>query len=137
MTSQSPLAKYTKILVYAGVILAVASSLGNYFWGETRVHKLWFLLLLLVIGIQWLVIAFTTKFGQHKTSTLLKQYQIAKYAKLFIYMIALAITVWAIKVSHPVTFLANFMIYYLVFTVIETWYFHKWMNTLPRTPEKH
>jgi hypothetical protein len=135
MASKSPLQKYTSYLVYAGLSLAILSAIGSYAWGETRVHKLWFLLLLLMIGTQWLVVAYTTKFAQHKTKTLFRQYQIAKYAKLIIYMIGLVIIVWAIKITQPLAFLTNFIVYYLVFTALETWFFHKWMNTLPPTKE--
>jgi len=138
MASQSPLKKYTSYLTYTGVGLAVISSLGQYFW-TTQMHPLWFILLLFVIGIQWLVFAFVSKFAQHKTNTMLKQYQIAKYAKLFIYMVVLALYVFAIKAEKKdaMAFLLNFIVYYIVFTALEAWFIHRWMNTLPQTPDKN
>jgi hypothetical protein len=134
MASKSPLAKYTSYLIYAGVFLGIISSLGMFYWHQ-NMHPLWFILLLFMIGVQWLVIAFTVKFGQHKTSTLLKQYQIAKYAKLFIYLILLIIYMFGIKANIK-AFAINFMVYYLFFTALEAWFFHKWMNTLPKMSEK-
>jgi len=98
-------------------------------------YPLWPILLLFVIGVQWLVFGFVSKFAQHKPATLLKQYQIAKYTKMFIYMVVLVIYVFAIRVN-PMAFLMTFIVYYLVFTVLETWFIHRWMNALPRTPEK-
>jgi hypothetical protein len=137
MASKSPLKKYTSYLTYAGVGLAVISSLGQYFW-TTHMHLLWPILLLFIIGVQWLVFAFVSKFGQHKTNTMLKQYQIAKYTKLFIYMIVLAVYVFAVKAEKKdaIAFLLNFIVYYIVFTALETWFIHRWMNTLPQTPDK-
>jgi len=138
MATKSTLNKYTSYLVYAGVVLAIISSLGQYFWDKNIVHPLWFILLLFIVCVQWMLFGFVSKFGQHKTSTMLKQYQIAKYAKLFIYMIVLAVYVFAIKESKDksMAFLLNFIVYYVVFTVLETWFIHRWINTLPPTPEK-
>jgi hypothetical protein len=130
--SKSPLQRYTSCLIYAGVALAILSSLGLWFWGGARVHKLWFILLLFMATVQWLVFAFTAKFAQHKTQTMLRQYQIAKYAKLFIYLIVLAVYVFAVK-TNAIAFLTNFIVYYLVFTVLEVWFFHRWLNSLPQT----
>ena len=135
-SSKSPLKKYTDLLIFFGLGLAVVSAICGYTLGEERVHKLWFLLLLFIVAIQYLVVAYTVKFAQHETKTLLRQYQVARYAKLFIYMIMLAVCVWAVKLSNPVAFLINFIIYYLIFTVLETVFFHKWMNKLPRTIDK-
>jgi hypothetical protein len=134
MTSISPLKKYTTQLAIAGLCLAVVSSLGNWFKPEW-VHSLWFILLLFVAGVQWLVFAFVIKFAQHKPQTLIRQYQTAKYAKLFVYLIALATYVFAVK-TNAMEFLITFMVYYVVFTALETWFFHRWMNTLPRTNHK-
>ena len=138
MTSQSPLKKYTTYLVYAGVGLGVLSTLVQFFSHSaerTYMHPLWFIFLLFIIGVQWLVFAFVAKFAQHKTTTMLKQYQIAKFAKLFIYMITLALYVFTIR-TNAMAFLLNFIVYYLVFTVLETWFIQRWMNTLPPTPDK-
>jgi len=137
MTSTSPLQKYTKYLVITGVVLTILSAFAGYFSSD-NMHPLWPVLLLFVIGVQWLVFAFVSKFAQHKTGTMLRQYQIAKYAKLAIYFIMLAIYVFAIKAEKKdaVAFLLNFIVYYLVFTVLEVWFFNRWMNTLPPTQEK-
>ncbi|MCL2683170.1 MAG: hypothetical protein FWE63_06805 [Bacteroidales bacterium] len=133
--STSPLKKYTTRLIITGVLLAIASSFGQYFWSK-HVHPLWFIILLFVIIIQWLVFAFVVKFGQHKTQTLLRQYQIAKYAKLFIYLVALSIYVFTVKEKALVfAFLISFIVYYLVFTVLEAMSFHRWMNKLPTTKQ--
>ncbi|MDR0436736.1 MAG: hypothetical protein LBH22_00385 [Bacteroidales bacterium] len=133
--SISPLKKYTTKLIIAGVLLAIASSFGQYFW-PNLVHPLWFILLLFVTAVQWLVFAFVVKFGQHKTQTLLKQYQVAKYAKLFIYLVALSIYVFTVKEKSLVfAFLISFIAYYLVFTVLEAMSFHRWMNKLPTTKQ--
>ena len=132
--SSSPLRKYTNNLIITGIVLMVISAITNAFWSD-NMYRLWPILLLFVITVQWLLFAFVSKFAQHKPATLLKQYQIAKYAKLFVYMIMLAIYVFAIQ-WHTMAFLVTFIVYYLVFTVLETWYVQKWMNTLPRTPDK-
>jgi len=134
MNSVSPLRKYTRNLILTGVVLIVISSLAQYLWSN-NIYPLWPILLLFVIGVQWLLFGFVSKFGQHKPATLLKQYQIAKYTKMFIYMIVLVIYVFVIR-TGAMAFLMTFIVYYLVFTVLETWYVHRWMNTLQRTPEK-
>lgn len=134
MASTSPLKKYTTQLAIAGLCLAVVSSLAHWF-KPNWVHSLWFILLLLVIGVQWLVFAFVIKFAQHKPQTLIRQYQIAKYAKMLVYLIVLAIYVFAVK-TNAMAFLITFMVYYVVFTALETWFFHRWMNRLPRTNHK-
>jgi hypothetical protein len=131
MKSKSPLAKYTSYLIYTGVFLAIVSSLGQLFWAK-YMHPLWFILLLLIISVQWLVFGFVSKFGQHKTTTMLKQYQIAKFVKLFIYMVVLAVYVFAVK-TNAMAFLINFIVYYVFFTTLEVWFFHRWMNSLPQT----
>ena len=137
MASTSPLKKYTTHLLIAGLVLAIISSFGLYYFPK-YVHPLWFILLLFVIGVQWLVFAFVLKFGQHKTQTILKQHQIAKYAKLIIYLVVLSIYVFLFKSDKTLTlaFLISFIAYYLVFTVLEAWSFHRWMNSLPPTPNK-
>ena len=50
----------------------------------------------------------------------------------------LAVYVFAIKESKDksMAFLLNFIVYYIVFTVLETWFIHRWLNTVPPTPEK-
>ena len=132
MASTSPLKKYTTYLATTGVILAVISSLGQYLWTK-NIHPLWFILLLFIAGVQWLVFAFVAKFGQHQTKTLLKQYQIAKYAKMFIYMIVMATYVFTAKdKALAFAFLANFIVYYMVFTVLETIFIHRWISSLSR-----
>ena len=133
MASTSPLKKYTTYLAITGLVLAILSSFGQYFLPKF-VHPLWFITLLFVIGVQWLVFAFVLKFGQHKTKTLFKQYQIAKFAKLFIYMITLIVYVFAVKTT-AFAFLITFLAYYLVYTAIETWFFQRWLNTLPQTKD--
>ncbi|MCL2416739.1 MAG: hypothetical protein FWD02_02255 [Bacteroidales bacterium] len=134
MNSVSPVRKYTRNLLITGAVLMVVSSLAQHFWSE-NMYPLWPILLLFIIGVQWLLFGFISKFAQHKPATLLKQYQIAKYAKMFIYMVVLAIYVFAIR-TNAMAFLLNFILYYLVFTVLETWFVQRWMNALPRTPEK-
>ena len=133
--STSPLQKYTTKLVVTGVALAIVSSLGQYYLPTVYVHPLWFILLLFVGGMQWLAFAFVLKFAQHKTQTLLRQYQVAKYAKLFIYMIVLIGYVFAVSSEKALSFafLIDFIVYYTVFTGLEMYAFHRWMNTLPTT----
>jgi len=133
MASTSPLKKYTTYLATTGLILAVISSLAQYLW-SSNVHPLWFLILLLVAGVQWLVFAFVVKFGQHKPQTLIKQYQIAKFAKLLIYFIVLAVYVFGIR-TNALGFLTNFIVYYIVFTILEAVFINRWMNKLPRTQD--
>ena len=137
MATKSALKKYTSYLVYAGVALAIISLLGQFLW-DKNIHPLWFILLPFIVCVQWMVFGFVSKYEQHKTSTMLKQYQIAKYAKLFVYMIVLAVYVFAIKEpkDKSMAFLLNFIVYYIVFTVLETWFIHRWLNTVPPTPEK-
>jgi hypothetical protein len=132
MTSSSPLKKYTNQLIITGVVLVVVSSLAQ-IWFE-HIHKLWYIILLFMAGVQWLVFAFVLKFGQHKTKTLLKQYQIAKYAKMFIYLIVMAIYVFVININ-ALSFLGVFMVYYIAFTALEIFAFQRWMNTLPQTKD--
>jgi len=131
--SVSPLRQYTKNLLITGAVLAVISQLTQIFMSE-NIFPAWIVLLLFIVAIQWLLFAFVSKFAQHKQATLLKQYQIAKYAKLFVYIIAIAIYAFVIQ-WYPVGFLITFIIYYLIFTFLETWFVHRWMNTLPRTPD--
>ena len=133
MLQKTSLQTYTTYLVSTGVFLGIISSLGLMFC-YNYMHPLWFILLLLMFGVQWLVFAFVAKYGQDETNTMLKQYQIAKYAKLFIYLIIMVIYVFTIKVN-ALAFLINFMAYYIVFTALEVWYIHKWMNTIPPTKE--
>jgi len=131
--SISPLRKYTRNLLITGAVLAVISQLTQIFMSE-NIFPAWIVLLLFMVAIQWLLFAFVSKFAQHKQNTLLKQYQIAKYAKLFTYMIAIAIYAFVIQ-WHAMPFLITFIVYYLIFTFLETWFVHRWMNTLPRTPD--
>jgi len=137
MASQSPLKKYTSYLVYTGVALAVLSSFGYYFWTK-NIHGLWFIILLFIGGMQWLSMAFVMKFAQHKAQTLLKQYQIAKMAKLFIFVLVLAAYTFLTEDKTDVfKFLTNFIAYYFVFFVLEAWFFQRWANALPKTPERN
>jgi len=131
--STSPLQKYTTKLIVTGVALAVVSSLGQFYLRPVYVHPLWFILLLFVAGVQWLAFAFVLKFAQHKTQTLLRQYQVAKYAKLFIYMIVMIGYVFSTNRELSLPFLIDFIVYYAVFTGLEMYAFHRWMNTLPTT----
>ncbi|MDR1951328.1 MAG: hypothetical protein LBP96_03760 [Bacteroidales bacterium] len=133
MASESPLKKYSRYLVYTGVGLGILSSFALYSW-PGNVHPLWFIVLLFVMSVQWLTFAFVVKFAQHKTQTMLRQYQNAKFAKLLIYFIVLAAYVFAVK-TNAMTFLINFIVYYAAFTVLEAWYFHRWINTLPTTKD--
>lgn len=137
MNSVSPLRRYSRILLITGAVLVVISTVSQQLLSN-NIFGWWPILLLFMIGIQWLLFAFVSKFGQHKPPTLLKQYQIAKYAKLFAYMVGMALFTFLVfkKPEVRVAFLLTFIVYYLVFTFLETWFVHKWMNALPRTPER-
>ena len=131
MASVSSLKKYTTHLAIAGVSLAVLSSFGHYLWPQV-VHPLWFIMLLFFLGIQWLVFAFVLKFGQHKPRTIVKQFQAAKFAKLCLFLIVMAVYVFTVKTkAMAFTFLITFIVYYSVFTALEMFSFQRWMGGLP------
>lgn len=128
MASTSPLKKYTTYILVAVVLLGIVSSFGREYWPNI-VHPLWFIELLVIAGLQWLVFAFVQKFAQHKLKTLVRQYQVAKTAKLVIFLVLMAIYVFAIK-TNALQFLIDFLVYYLVFFALEVWFFHRWMVSL-------
>jgi hypothetical protein len=134
MASTSPLKKYTTWIVVAVVMLGIASSFGREYWPNI-VHPLWFIELLVIAGLQWLMFAFVQKFAQHKLKTLLRQYQIAKFTKLVIFIILLGIYVFVIK-DFAMQVLIDFLVYYLIFFVLEIWFFHHWMVSLNRSETK-
>jgi hypothetical protein len=137
MVLASPLKKYTTNLAIAGGILAVFSFFAQKFFLSSHLHSLWFLILLFVCFVQWLVFAFVQKSTQSNAKTILKQYQTAKYAKLLVYFVVLAMYVYIVKEKALVfPFLTNFIVYYIVFTVLEVFTFQRWMNTLPPTGKR-
>jgi hypothetical protein len=79
--------------------------------------------------------AFVQKFAQHKLKTLLRQYQIAKFAKLVVFVILLGIYVFVIK-DNALQFLIDFLVYYMVFFLLEVWFFHRWMIVLNQSETK-
>ena len=146
MASSSPLRKYTAYLVIAGMALLIISAvvfLTEY--SELKAGKVGIIyvnphfvfLLSFMVGVQWLVFAFTQKFAEQRPQTLLRQYQTAKFAKLLLYLIVLVVYFFvANDKKYIMSFLINFIVYYVVFTGLEVWFLQRWMKTLPTSKKE-
>ncbi|MDR2907788.1 MAG: hypothetical protein LBU91_07360 [Bacteroidales bacterium] len=130
--SNTHLKTYTTTLLVVGVVLAIASSLGQYFY-PTIMHPLWFIELAFVIAIQWLAFVFLQKHTQN-IKTLMQRYQTAKLTKLFLYLIALVCYVFVVK-DYAFQFLIDFLVYYVVFIVLEMFFLQRWMKSLSKAEE--
>ena len=127
MRSASPLKKYTVYLAIVGLGLLAVSVWVSLLNERLLVNPLYPFMLLFMTGTYWLVFAFTQRYAQHKPQTLVKQFHLAKLARNFAFLIIMAVYTFSNSKADAMTFLLNFLVYYIAFSVLETIFLRRWL----------